>query len=378
MSITFTIFTRKTKAGTEYYSARFIEEGKILKTVALPDARNKVDAGRMAQIRLTTGIVQSKQNPRAIDFYRAFWKPDSDYVRGRALRGVVLSEKHIEQSLKTIERNGLPYLKGRMADLKPSVIEDMVLGLSRKGLGARSVNVLLQAIKTGYAYYCKINRLPNPLASIEKVQEKPSERGILTLEELKAILALDESPRVLAAIALGAFCGLRLGEVRGLQVGDWKDGILTISHNIVSEHEGLKTPKWHKVRRVPMPAFVGALLDKVREMPQPDGNYVIFNSRRAGVPCQEVTIRNGFQRCLTKIGIDRAVQQDRNLVFHGLRHFFVSYSRSIGIPDHIVRMMAGHSDMAMTDKYSAHDSIIDFAAARASLEAAVEKKASQA
>jgi integrase len=369
------IFKRKNRDGVEYFSARFLEDGTVVKTIALHEARNKADAARLAQIRLSEGIVPSRKNPAALDFYRSLWSPDSDYVRGRALRGVVLSEKHIEQSLKIIERHGKPYLAGRMADLKPDTLEGMVLGLSRKGLGARSVNILLQAIKTGYAYYCKINRLPNPLVSIEKVQEKPQERGILTLEELKAILALDENPRVLAAIALGAFCGLRAGEVRGLQVGDWADGILTVKHNIITESEGLKEPKWHKVRRVPMPAFVADLLKKVQDMPQPGGGYVIYNERRADAPIEPVTIRNGFHRCLKKIGIDEVKRKDRNLCFHGLRHFFITYSRSVGIPDYVVKMMAGHSDMKMTDSYSAHDSIIDFAAARASLEAAVERKA---
>ena len=44
------------------------------------------------------------------------------------------------------------------------------------------------------------------------------------------------------AVLLAAWCGMRWGEIRGLQWGDIKDGIITIRHNYMNA-DCLKSPK---------------------------------------------------------------------------------------------------------------------------------------
>lgn len=78
-----------------------------------------------------------------------------------------------------------------------------------------------------------------------KSAEDPVERGTLSADEITRIIALPGAhPRARAAILLSALCGLRMGEVRGLQ---WEDVdfdrlMLKVHHNYVTDEEGLKGP----------------------------------------------------------------------------------------------------------------------------------------
>jgi integrase len=376
----FSIFSRKGSDGRAAYCARFFDDdGSVIKTMVIREAKSPTAAARIAAGKLREGVIAKAKNPDALDFFRKFWTRESDYVRGRALRGIVLSDQYLKISQYLIEKHLSAALKGkRLLEVSPAFLEKTILDLSKKGASPRTINTAVQAIKVPYAHFCKLHRLANPLATIEKVRESYRERGILSAAEVGKIIALEkESPRVVAAVLLGALCGLRLGEVRGLQ---WEDvdadaGMIHVRHNIVDEAEGVKGPKWGSVRYVPAPQPVIEAL-KLCADTAPEGNlrFILWNEKRADAPILSATIRKGFKRILKKIGIDDAERERRNLQFHGLRHTFVSLSRAGGVPDFVVQRMAGHKTMMMTDRYSHAEGVIDFAAAREAMEKAVGRK----
>ena len=77
---------------------------------------------------------------------------------------------------------------------------------------------------------------------------------------------------------------------------------------------------------------------------------------------------------LEAFSIDEAERKRRNLVFHGLRHTFVSLQRASGIPDFVTARMSGHRSVEMLENYSrGAENVVDFAAAREALEKAVSK-----
>jgi integrase len=80
-----------------------------------------------------------------------------------------------------------------------------------------------------------------------------------------------------------------------------------------------------------------------------------------------------FRRILGRIGIDEEKRKARNLVFHGLRHSYVSITRATGLPDFAVMRLAGHKTLAMTERYSHSENVVDFAAARLAINGAVSK-----
>jgi integrase len=271
---------------------------------------------------------------------------------------------------RTISATAAGYLKGkRLLDLTPAFLEDTILKLNEAGKGARTINVTLQAIKVPFAYFCRMNRLSNPLTVVDRLHEDTKERGILTLDEIQKIIVTEESPRIKAAVLLGCLCGLRFGECRGLQWEDVDDEkmIVHIRHNYVTDSEGLKGPKWGSVRIVPLPSPV---LDALKDCGALSNGspFVLYNAARKDRPIERNSVLRGFSRLLEKIGIDHAEKKSRNLCFHGLRHTFVSLTRSNGIPDFIVQQMAGHTTMRMTEKYSHSEGIIDFKVAREMME----------
>jgi integrase len=367
----FTIIERKNTAGKRVFMARFVtEEGEYTRSVTLPKAKTRIQAVRIAEGMLKDGVISNEKNPDALSYLLAFWSKDSAYAKAKALRGKPLSDQYVNEMHRTINSTAAGYLKGkRLLDISPAFLEDTILKLNEAGKGARTINVTLQAIKVPFAYFCRMNRLSNPLTSVQKIRENPRKRGILTLEELRAIINAEESPKVKAAVLLAALCGLRMGECRGLQWEDIDDEkmIVHIRHNYVSNSEGVKGPKWNSVRSVPMPCHVFDALTLCKALSH-GSSFVLYNDRRNDRPIEIITIERGFSRLLEKIGIDHAEKKSRNLCFHGLRHTFVSLTRSNGIPDYIVMQMAGHTTMRMTEKYSHSEGIIDFKVAREMME----------
>lgn len=138
------------------------------------------------------------------------------------------------------------------------------------------------------------------------------------------------------AVLLG-LCGLRRGEVRGLQWGDIDNDRIHCKHNFVPI-DGLKKPKRGKIRVVPFPDYVGKAIEEVRKIsisPAPE-NYVFESFQCPGEPMCETFFRNALRRELEGIGIAAGKeatedslaipneQKRRNLTFHSLRHTFVT------------------------------------------------------
>jgi integrase len=368
----FTIIERKNTAGKRVFMARFVDsEGKYTRSITLPEAKSRTQAVRMAEELLKGGIIANEKNPEALAYMLEFWAKDSAYAKGKALRGKPLSDQYINEMHRVVKTIAAPYLKEkRLLDLSPALLEHMILRLDKEKRGARTINLTLQALKVPFAYFCRMNRLSNTLPAVQKIHETGKKRGILAITEVQAIIETEESPRIKAAVLLGCLCGLRLGEARGLQWEDVdaKEMIVNIRHNYVTDSEGLKGPKWNSIRSVPLPSPV---IDALKDCGTISNGspYILFNEARKDKPMERNSILRGFSRLLEKIDINDAERKTRNLCFHGLRHTFVSLTRSNGIPDYIVMQMAGHSSMAMTERYSHSEGIIDFKAAREALEA---------
>lgn len=387
----FTLFKRTNKAGKTSYSARFLDaDGRIVRTVALGTG-HKTTAARKAAAMLASGVVAEADNPFVLDFIDSTWRMDSAYVKGRALRGMIISERYIDDSRRIAHRIFGKALKGlRMGDLTPGKLEAAILEAAEAGYGPRTVNLAIQSIRVPYNWYCREHRLANALAGVRKLAEHPKERGTLSAAEVARIVAIeDESPRAKAAVLLAALCGLRLGEVRGLQ---WEDideerGLIEVRHNAPTNCDTVKAPKWGSVRTVPAPQAVLDALALCKAMPEAKGSsFVIYNQAKKDKPVEEVTIMRGLHRILERLALGEkyatatkkekfealAAFKARNITLHALRHTFVSLTRAAGVPDFAVMRLAGHKTASMMENYSHAGQVIDFAAARGSIDAILQ------
>lgn len=301
-----------------------------------------------------------------MDFFLGFWREDSDYARMRKLQGRPLSRAYIANNASVIRKYlSLPLKDIRFHKLSITRMEKIVLDLAESGVNPRTINYMLQAVKVPASSWARKHRAQDPFQYLEKVAEHPRERGVLSLDEMGRIVNLEgESPRTKAAVLLGGLCGLRLGEARGLQWADVDEvaGLVHLVHNWI-DGEGCKSPKCGSKRDVPLSAPVLEAVRLCRACAPADAVYVLYGEKNPERPIEKKTIERGFKRILEKIGIDESERKERNLLMHGLRHFFVTAGRVAGLNDFTIQRLAGHRTGAMMQRYSAHSEIIDIGAA---------------
>lgn len=156
-----------------------------------------------------------------------------------------------------------------------------------------------------------------PMKSV-KLNESPSEEQIMALFE-------NAEPWLQKCIALGAFGGLRRGEIASLKFKDIKENQLYIHSDFVLDENKVwiykEMPKTVKsVRMVRIPSKVIEMLGTGKAE-----DYVI------GVYPDKIT--KGFYRLKQKYGI--------SITFHDTRHFYASICAVLGIPDIVAADFGG-------------------------------------
>ena len=363
------------------YVARFFDEdGNIVKTKTL-EATSATKATLEAKGILDKGDGAVQADPLVLDFLAAFWKVDSDYAKMKALRGRSLSLKYVEINAQIVAKHLGEPLKGiRLHSLNVPRMERVILDLAAKGVGPRSINCILQALRVPVSDYARKHRIPDPLIYLGKLAEAPKERGTLSIDEIAKIIELRaEAPRLRCAVLLGALCGLRLGEACGLQWGDVDEvaGMIHVIHNWQAG-EGVKAPKCGSKRDVPLPAAVLEAVDLCKATAPKGSRFVLWNDKDTERPADKNALERGFRRILEAIGINEEARAARNLCFHGLRHSYVSITRATGLPDWVTMRLAGHKTMAMTERYSHSENVLDFACARLAIDGAVSEVSAKA
>ena len=381
----FTLYKKETQSGMVWY-ARFWDEtarryAVTRSTGILVEGKKqrRYEAEQAARDMLPRIRYKPSAPEKSLSHYVAeFWLSDSPYVRECALiKKKPLSVDYVTMNHENVRRHMEPFpgFQGvTLRSLTAGIIRDWMSWMADKGISGRVINTALQGMRIAVRYAVIREELErDPFSRIKPALEEHRERGILSPAEVSRIIATPmQDPRTRLAVLLGLFCGLRRGEVRGLQWGDIANGIITVCHNY-QEREGLKLPKCGSQRRVPVPGSVQSALAAVYTLsgsPGPD-EYVMA---RPLAPCMPLSPKY-FQRALSSelntIGIHEDEQKQRNLTFHGLRHTYVTLGRLAGISDMEIMALAGHKSGAMMENYSHAAQVLDYAAAREKLEKAV-------
>lgn len=373
--------TKRTYKGSTSFYARFQNaDGTVIKEIKLPKAKSRTAAALEAKRLLDLGIIPKDENPLILTYIEDFWSQDSLYVRYRARHGLQISKRYIDDSRAAVLSRFGKILKGKtVSELSPLMVEKGIDALDRAGVGPRSINIALQALKVPIGWYAKMHRIPNPLLYVYKVKEDTRECSSLSpLEVSKLIGVTDDTLRARCAVLLGALCGLRLGEIRGLQWDDidFVHHQIKVDHNVPSESKEVKEPKWGSNRVVPLPAVLETLLPLLRAIPGSSPLFVISNQADADQPANVITITRALTRMLKKIGIDKDQKRERHLTVHSLRHTFITLSRLGGTPDFLVQRLAGHRSAQMMERYTHAKNVIDYNAALTKFQKVIDDAAS--
>jgi integrase len=408
----FTLYKENTKSGTFWY-ARFwdeesqkykhsrstgvLVEGKKERRFEAEEAARKlipeVEAAKAATNAKTTqgtNAVQTNTKTIAdttlIEYLESFWKPDSQYANYKKfVEKKPLSLQYIENNHEDIRRHVAPYsgfsgvTVGTLT--KPLLREWLIWLASRKAqyrkidgtvieketISSRKANIVIQTVRVAIRWAFDNEKITaDPFHKLGEVTDTPKEKGVLTFAErqkLNEILSKDSRLRLI--MLLGSYCGLRRGEIRGLQWRDIENGLIDIKHNF-TDKEGLKDPKWGSFRKVPIIPQIENLLNDVYTIAQdksPEA-YIFASPDRPNLPVSNNFFRDTLSKELTALGITKEQQKKRNLTCHSLRHTFVTLSQLSGMSNAEVMALAGQKREATLRKYSHVPQVLDFDEAR--------------
>jgi|GEM_PF-1417317 len=141
-------------------------------------------------------------------------------------------------------------------------------------------------------------------------------------------------------------CGIREGEARALQLGDWdrERNSLVIAHS--ASHDCVRgDTKTGGVRYVPLPQPLPEILGLLDDYPRDAFLMRERNSR----PCATSHLQKCFYDALRKAcGIDGERRKKDRITFHSLRHTAITYFRTRCGNDLYTNLVFGHE----TEKYS--------------------------
>jgi integrase len=350
---------------------------------------------------------QSVAKTPFVQYLLNFWTPEGDYALYKSgVKKRPLSAYYIQMNHADVRRHIAPFpgfqnitleglnrklLKGWLIWMAGKKVvhkrKDGTIA-ERDSISGRRINSILQGMRVAVRWAVDNEDLSvDPFRKLDEAAEETIEKGILTPVEVKKLIALPVyDPFSRLAVLLAARCGMRRGEVRGLQWGDIQDGIITIQHNYI-DADGLKSPKIKggtvikNSCLVPLPSDVEAVLEIVKRYSNytKAADFVIQSRIRQGKKVVSAEyFRSALARELRSIGIDEKAQKERNITFHSLRHTFVTLGRMAGLTDFEIKTIARHKSVEIMERYSHGQQAIDFVAMKKRLEEGMSLASSDA
>ncbi|MET8083934.1 site-specific integrase [Micromonospora sp. NPDC005237] len=237
----------------------------------------------------------------------------------------------------------------------------------------------------------------NPCEGVRVPRNRAGEARATTISREtfvgRLLPAVPAEHRGIVCAAAGA--GLRWGECAGLpwEAVDLYRGLLYVAQVAVETHGGIVLRSYPKsragVRAVPMPPFLVDELRQRRGPASPDGRALVFADRDGGPPRRSNFRRRVWLPSLVRAGLlgrvterapgrwlavwpDRHGREQRaefateaaavahaaasafgGLRFHDLRHSYITWLVTDGVPINVVRRVVGHEKASTTlDRYT--------------------------
>ncbi len=249
----------------------------------------------------------------------------------------------------------------RLEDISSLMLRSYGTGLLKRGVQPRGPTNFLRTILRAAVEAEVLEKMPAVPVLGKQGKKLPDAPGD---GEVEAMLA-HSTGWLHGAIALAAFAGLRLGEALALEVGDVElagraaaalavgstprpSSVRVVEAKVgrilvrraLSEREVLP-PKSGDEREVPLAPELETVLVPLMKDKLPHARVIL---NREGRTPRRQHVLTALKNLLRRFGL-------RERSFHGLRHYFCSKLVSCGASVEAVRLLAGHSDLAITQRY---------------------------
>lgn len=397
----FTI-TERTIRGKKSFYVQFLDShGKrssllsVNKFASQITGKKEIIKKRSVAIKVCTtalerGYVNLNKNGTTVERYiLEYWDFNGSRVRRKnKLNPNSIGKAHCLYSTNYFKNHVLPLLPKNLmiSDVTNKHVRQIFNKVAEKKIANGTIAKIMNSFTTPLRQaYREGIILRDPTLNLESISTVGKERGILTQSEFKMLLEdlqKNADDHVLLAVVLSAVTGMRLGEIRGMQVNDIEiineqDSIININ-KAWSEYDGLKTPKGKKSRRTACPTkLANSLIELGKKNPNKQSEFIFWSlNERVNTPVSSSYIRNSFYTSLAntfealndcvgefvvlnnneKIRKGELIRQERNVNFHSLRHFFITRAGTImGGDAGMLRLAVGHETQAMTDRYTHSD-----------------------
>lgn len=264
----------------------------------------------------------------------------------------------VENRIKTT-----PLYKKRVSTIRKSDIDDYISFVqSHTDLKNCTINKDLDLIHRALRYAVYREYITsNPADSVEKLKEERFEPQPLTVEEmnlLRQAVEQSEDWRLIVPVYLGAYQGLRRGEIVGLkwEMVSFEDNIIRIRETITQMGGEIieKPPKTEESNRdLEIYPSVRDMLLRYRDY-QIENNlyneYVVVNQN--GEHLNPTFLSKKFREFIIENGL-------REIRFHDLRHTFGTRAIGAGVNPLAVSGAMGHSNLSTTLNIYVHSKALD-------------------
>lgn len=323
-----------------------------------------------------------------IDYLYSFWNCDSLYFRSAEYEGRHITKGYILQNQLFIKTFLEKFFKNvRLSEINEKILNDFFNWLFSyvspktgrplaRATIARVKACLLQPLKYGRQKGI-IKQVIDFMIVCPNIGRKATRnRGILTPEETAILLTHKwEDKKAFIAFCIAVYCGLRIGEIRALKIGNIKKGFLIVSQSF-NDYDGLKCTKNGKIRLVPCSDDLMILLsDYVLSLPpeeQKENCFLLTDDLHKGQPLYKNYCIKKFYKALEQCGIKRNREnqltgEKEYICFHSLRHQTATRWVESGLDLRLIAQAMGHT-IDMLEHYSNHFNKNDMAILRQGLE----------
>ena len=262
----------------------------------------------------------------AAEFLETVQTARSKFTVAQAVRGYIDSKKNV-LSPSTVYCYEI-ILKNRLQMLMPLDIHEVDSFVMQRAINEEAATKTRKTIAEAKNLIGAALKMygVNPQWNVTLPPKVPKVNELPTAEQ---VIRMIRGTEIELPCLLAMWLSLRMSEVRGLQFGDIKDGVLTIQRSklYLGTQDVIRdlNKTYNSTRRLVVPAYIQSLIDRIPHQSETD--FI--------VPLGYKYIKNH----LTKLAKANGYQ----LTFHQLRHLNASVMLMLGIPDKYAMERGGWS-----------------------------------
>ena len=262
----------------------------------------------------------------AAEFLETVQTARSKFTVAQAVRGYIDSKKNV-LSPSTVYCYEI-ILKNRLQMLMPLDIHDVDSFVMQRAINEEAATKTRKTIAEAKNLIGAALKMygVNPQWNVTLPPKVPKVNELPTAEQ---VIRMIRGTEIELPCLLAMWLSLRMSEVRGLQFGDIKDGVLTIQRSklYLGTQDVIRdlNKTFNSTRRLVVPAYIQSLIDRIPHQSETD--FI--------VPLGYKQIKNHLTRLAKANGYQ--------LTFHQLRHLNASIMLMLGIPDKYAMERGGWS-----------------------------------